>query len=114
MKPELGPLLWSHPSLRAGQVMNILFADGMENNRDPPDPPGSRAYLGSAFEDFAELEFPHTTITLAKNDKRKLAHNAILSTRADPGPEMFAREIPFLAAQPGNHNGTFPFQKSNH
>src|SRR5438132_10093671 len=31
-----------------------------------------------------------------------------------PGPEMLAREIPFLAAQPGNRNGALPFEKPDH
>src|SRR5664280_223452 len=31
-----------------------------------------------------------------------------------PGPEMFARGIPFLAAQPGNRNGTLPFEIPDH
>ena len=30
------------------------------------------------------------------------------------GPEMFAREIPLLTAQPGNGDGTLPLQKSDH
>src|SRR5206468_2370756 len=30
------------------------------------------------------------------------------------GPDMFAREIPLLAAQPGNGDCTFPLQKSDH
>src|SRR6266550_8194282 len=30
------------------------------------------------------------------------------------GPEMFAREIPLLTAQPGNRNCTLPLQKSDH
>jgi hypothetical protein len=30
------------------------------------------------------------------------------------GPEMLAREIPLLAAQPGNGYGAFPFQKPDH
>ena len=30
-----------------------------------------------------------------------------------PGPKVFAREIPFLAAQPGNRNRTLPFEKPN-
>src|SRR5918995_3459476 len=31
-----------------------------------------------------------------------------------PGPEMLAREISFLAAQPGNRNRTLPFKKPDH
>src|SRR2546425_729387 len=31
-----------------------------------------------------------------------------------PGPEMLAREIPFLAAQPGNRNCALPFEKPDH
>ena len=30
------------------------------------------------------------------------------------GPEMFAREIPLLTAQPGNGDCTLPFQEPNH
>ncbi len=30
------------------------------------------------------------------------------------GPEMFALEIPFLAAQPSDRNGTLPFEKPDH
>jgi hypothetical protein len=31
-----------------------------------------------------------------------------------PGPEMFAREVPFFAAQPGNRYGTLPCEKPDH
>ena len=30
------------------------------------------------------------------------------------GPEMLAREVPFLPAQAGYRDGTFPLQKTNH
>ena len=30
------------------------------------------------------------------------------------GPQMFAREIPLLTAQPGNRDCTLPLQKSDH